>query len=164
MFGKLEQMEYFIKSNPEIAKSVDLRNFNALHLSTRYGTLEGTECLVENHGFDILDSSNVIGQNSFLLAATVGKPDHMQFFIEKNPDVLISRSDDHANCNALHCSAFYGTLEGTEFLVEKHGFDIADKSNNFDKDALMLARTMYEPSGRDRLQSDQIRYLESKLA
>ena len=77
----------------------------------------------------------------------------MEYFVNKNPDIL--RSVDSKKFNALHLSASYGTLQTTKFLVEEHDFDISDISNNRKINALELAKS----SG----QSDQVEYFKKKL-
>ena len=147
--GKKDQMEYFVKINPDILKSVDSDEFNALHLSARFGTLEGTKFLVETHDFDIFDNSNKFGRNAFLLSAEGGKKDQMEYLVKINPDIL--KSVNPEKYNALHLSSRFGTLEGTKFLVEKHDFDSFDRSNKHSLNATELARMNRE--------SDQVEYL-----
>ena len=143
--GKVDQMDYFIKTNPNILKTVDSDQFNALHHSARSGSLEVTKFLVEKHDFDIFDSSNTLDRNAFLLSAARGKVDQMDYFIKTNPDIL--KTVDSDKYNALHLSACFGTLRGTEFLVEKHNFDIFDKSNKHQSNALEFAR-QYKKQGQ----------------
>ena len=52
--------------------------------------LQGTEFLIEKHGFDMLDSSNRLVRNAFLLSAEGGKEDQMNYFVKRNPDFLKS--------------------------------------------------------------------------
>lgn len=75
--GKVNQMKYFIKKRPDIINSTDSDKFNALHLSAQFGTRKGSEFLIENHGFNVLDSSNDIGKNSIELTESSNQ---LQYF------------------------------------------------------------------------------------
>ena len=60
---------------------------------------------------------------------------------KKRPTIL--NSVDSCNWNALHISAFSGSLAGTKFLGKnrwQHEFDVFDKHNSFDMDAFQLAK------------------------
>ena len=124
---------------------------SALQLSAEYGSLEMIKFLVEKHDFDIFDKDSG-SDNAFLISARKGKTDQMEYFVNKNPDIL--RSVCNENFNALHLSASYGTLQTTKFLVEEHDFDISDSSNKNKITALELAQ-------RNR-NTDQVEYLKSK--
>ena len=72
----------------------------------------------------------------------------MEYFIKQNPGVL--KSTDKYKRNALHLCALGGTLRGIKLLIEKHGFDMFDSSNEFGRNAFLRAAD----GGKD----DQIKY------
>ena len=141
--GKVDQMKYFLRKNPNLAKTSTSDKFNALHLSAKFGTLQGTKFLVEILNFDMFDF-NRFGRNSFLCAASKGKLDQVKYFIKQ--DSAIKYSKDKDNWNALTLSVAFGTLEVTKFLVEQLDFEMCC--------TLELAKKYKKP--------DQIKYLESK--
>ena len=80
--GKKDQMEYFVKINPDILKSVDSDKCNVLHLCANFGTLEGTKFLVEIHAFDIFDRSNRYSLNAIQLARKNTNSDQVEYFLQ----------------------------------------------------------------------------------
>ena len=89
--GSFSELEAIIdRYEVAILKSVDSNKMNALHLSAFLGTLKGTTLLIEKHGFDMMDSSNKYGRNAFLLSASGGKTDQMDYFVKSNPEILKS--------------------------------------------------------------------------
>jgi len=131
--GYTNHMEYFIKSDPSILKTVDNEKNNALHISALKGTLQGTKFLVEKHGFNEFDDSNDMGRNAFL--CSVSRCDHMyihdvfasdinkcaqfnqvKYFLKRKPDILVSVDSKKKN-NALTISPSDSLIE--EFLVNK---------------------------------------------
>ena len=99
--GKVDQMEYFLRKNPNLAKTSNSDKFNALHLSAKFGTLQGTKFLVEIHNFDMFDF-NRFGRNSFLCAASNGKLDQVQYFIKKNSAIKYSKDKDMSRLNKVN--------------------------------------------------------------
>lgn len=120
-----------------MVNSVDSNKNNALHINAKRGSLEITEFIVEKHGFDFFNISNDLGRNAFLISAEVGELEKMKYFIQKQPNII--DSVDSENFNALHLSAQFGTLDGSKFLVEQHGFDIRDSSNKFNQSSIELS-------------------------
>ena len=161
--GKTDQMKYFIGQKPEILKTVDSRNNNALHISAARGTLEGTEFLVKKYGLDIFDNSNIRGRNAFLTSAgAMNKTDQMRFFIKQNPEILLST--DKYKHNALHLSAKYGDIEGTKFLVEEQGRDILDSSNGLGRNAFLLTAEGGAYKGQNKIIQMDYRVILQKMS
>ena len=72
-----------------------------------------------------------------MCAAEKGQEDQMDYFIGKYPEIVKSKCNK--GWNALHRSAYYGTLQHTKYLVENQGFKVFEKNKN-GKDAVALAQ------------------------
>ena len=53
------------------------------------------------------DVKNNNGENAFHYAARYGKINHLRYFVEKDPEIVNSKTD--MGWNALHFSVAYGT-------------------------------------------------------
>ena len=108
-YCKVDQIMCFINLDSSMLTSVDTNKNNALHLSTQFRSLQVSELLIEEHGFDIFNTRNIDGLNPFLLAAKFGKVDQVTYFVNKYPGV--STSLDLDDNNALHLSVQFGSAK-----------------------------------------------------
>ena len=96
--------------------------------------LEQVKYLVEGNTVTI----NQTIENEFLKAAKLGELSTLENIIEVHGNKILKLLDADKN-NALHLSAEFGTLGGTTFLVEKHYFDIYDRTNEYCQNAFLLS-------------------------
>ena len=61
--GAIDQLTYFIDKDSSILRSVDANKNNALHRSTRAGTIKVSEYLIGNHSYDKFNTKNTDGLN-----------------------------------------------------------------------------------------------------
>ena len=140
---------------------------NALQLSLyanqRVKSLPITKLLVERYGFSMFDIGSKGSLNAFLIAAELGETNHMDYFIRSDPSnaqyawASILKTVDNEKNNALHISALKGTLQGTKFLVEKHGFNEFDKSNDMGRNAFLCSVSGCD-SDKECARFDQVKY------
>ena len=135
-----EQMEYFINKDPSVLNSTDYSNNNALHLSASHGYFDVSKILVEKYNVSIY-TQNKSGKNPFLCAASKGQLKQMEYFIKKDPEIVISKG--YNGWNALHYSVASGSFQGTKYLVEKIGMKISEK-NDEGHDSVAIIKKLFK--------------------
>jgi ankyrin repeat protein len=150
--GNIEVMGYLHSVDKNLCKGKDDNGNTALHCAVEHGWFEVTRILVEEYNLDFKemhlefkdqrincnDVKNNNGENAFHYAARHGKINHLKYFVEKDPEIVNSKTD--MGWNALHFSVAYGTAECTKYLVKDLKFNIWERTDEGERASDLVGR------------------------